>query len=271
MLVCACVGSLLASPQLDQMLVVAYALVGTGLIAASAAVINHLYDVQVDSRMTRTQNRPVATGRLSLQQGVVFAVALGFSGFVVLHFLVNPLTAWLNAFSWVGYAFVYTMWLKYLTPQNIVWGGLFGAAPPLFGWTAITGHIAWEPLILVVLIFLWTPPHFWALALAKKEEYVRAEIPMLPVTHGETATKQQIFIYTILTVLVSLLPTLLNYNGTIYLLTAIALGTWFIWRNFRLLKGSIEEEAMRSFRYSVVYLACLFGCLLVDHFYYVLV
>ncbi len=222
MLLCALVGMFLAVPGMVPVPALVFGLIGIALVAGSAAAVNHLADAQIDARMARTQRRPVATGRVGLAQGVAFSAVLGISGMVILYFLVNPLTAWLNLASWVGYGLVYTLFLKRATPQNIVIGGLFGAAPPLFGWTAVTGTVDPGALLLVLIIFAWTPPHFWALALERKEEYASVDVPMLPVTHGEAYTRLHIFLYTLIMVAVSLLPFAIGMSGWLYLAGALA-------------------------------------------------
>ena len=263
MLLCAAVGMALAAPGAQALPAMVYGLVGIALVAGSAAAVNHIADAELDERMARTRHRPVAMGRVSLAAGATFAGALGIAGFVVLHVLVNPLTAWLNLASWVGYGLIYTLYLKRATPQNIVIGGLFGAAPPLFGWTAVTGEVQAFPLLLVLIIFVWTPPHFWALALERKEEYATAGVPMLPVTHGEAHTKRRILHYTVALVAVSLMPTLLGLSGVPYLVGAALLGARFVHWAVALLKDR-PGAAMATFRYSIFYLMALFALLLAD-------
>ena len=268
MLLCALVGMLLAPHDGGGLSIplLLFALTGIGLVASSAAVMNHVADAKIDSKMARTDGRPIATGRLTTAQGLVFAAVLAVSGFLLLFYLVNPLTAWLNLVSWIGYAVVYTLWLKHATPQNIVLGGTFGAAPPLFGWTAVTGSIALEPLLLVLIIFLWTPPHFWALALARLDEYAQASIPMLPVTKGVNHTKTQILVYIVLLVLCTLVPSGLGQAGYLYTIAASALGIGFLYFGFRLLRRNDTAIYMTTFKFSIVYLGLLFVALLVDHY-----
>ncbi len=266
MLLCAVVGMFLATPGWVPVDALVFGTVGIALVAGSAAAVNHLADAQIDARMARTQARPVATGRVSMAQGIAFAAVTGVLGFGVLHELVNPLTAWLNMASWVGYGLIYTLFLKRATPQNIVIGGLFGAAPPLFGWTAVTNSVEPGALLLVLIIFAWTPPHFWALALDRKEEYRDAQIPMLPVTHGETYTRWHILFYTLILLAVSLLPFAIGMSGLIYLVTAAALGIGFVYWAVILLRNRNPSAAMETFRYSLLYLAVLFIALLVDHY-----
>jgi protoheme IX farnesyltransferase len=235
-------------------------------VAGSAAAVNHLADAQIDARMARTQHRPVATGRVPFAKGAAFAAATGALGMVVLFAFVNPLTAWLNFASWVGYGFIYTLWLKRATPQNIVIGGLFGAAPPLFGWAAITGTVEPGALLLVLIIFAWTPPHFWPLAIARKDEYEDIAMPMLPVTHGEQYTKWHIFFYTLIMIATTLLPFAIGMSGWLYLAAAIALGVGFLYWSVVLLLDRHPRAAMETFRYSILYLMLLFVALLVDHY-----
>ncbi len=264
MLLCAAVGMALA-PGPAAAGAVVWGLVGIALVAGSAAAVNHIADARIDARMARTRNRPLAQGRLETGAGVAFSAVLGVAGMAVLYFLVNPLTAWLNFLSWVGYGLVYTLYLKRATPQNIVIGGLFGAAPPLFGWTAITNSVGIEPLLLVLIIFVWTPPHFWALALDRKEEYADAGIPMLPVTHGEAYTRRQILYYALGLALVSVLPFLTGMSGLVYLVGALALGARFLYWAVVLWRGGDERAPIATFRYSIMYLMVLFVLLLADH------
>ena len=266
MLLCAAVGAFLATPGLPPLGALLFGIVGIALVAGSAAAVNHIADASIDARMARTRNRPVATGRVSFYRGAVFAGVTGVLGMAVLLVFVNPLTAWLNLASWVGYGFIYTLYLKRATPQNIVIGGLFGAAPPLFGWTAVTGTIEPGALLLVLIIFAWTPPHFWALALERKEEYATIDMPMLPVTHGDLYTKWHILFYTLILVGVSLLPFAIGMSGLLYLAGAIGLGAGFIYWAVVLLIGRNRRAPMETFRYSILYLALLFVFLLVDHY-----
>ena len=266
MLLCALVGMLLASTSLPTLAQVVYTLVGIALVAGSAATVNHIADAKVDARMERTRDRPVAKGRVSAIAGGLFAASTGLAGMLLLYFLVNPLTAWLNLASWVGYGLFYTLYLKRATPQNIVIGGLFGAAPPLFGWTAVTGSVDPEALLLVLIIFVWTPPHFWALALDRKADYAEAGVPMLPITHGEGFTRQQILYYTLLLFVASLLPFLVNMSGALYLLTAVLLGAGFVYLAIKLMRNDSGKTAIRTFHYSILYLLILFLVMVVDHF-----
>jgi len=266
MLLCALAGMFLAVPGMVPLDALCFGLLGIGLVAGSAAVINHIADAEIDARMARTRRRPVATGRVGTWQGLIFSAVTGVLGMAVLYFLVNPLTAWLNLASWVGYGLIYTLFLKRATPQNIVIGGLFGAAPPLFGWTAVTGTVEPGALLLVLIIFAWTPPHFWALALERKEEYASVDVPMLPVTHGDAYTRLHILLYTLIMFAVTLLPFAIGMSGFIYLASAIGLGAVFLYWAVALLRNRNPRAAMETFRYSIVYLMLLFIALLVDHY-----
>ena len=268
MLICAAVGMALASSSIPSPELIMATLVGVALVAGSAAVVNHIADARIDALMARTQNRPIATGRVSNRGAISLSIITGGLGFAILWFAVNPLTAWLNFASWVGYGFVYTYFLKRATSQNIVIGGLFGAAPPLFGWTAVTNSIDPEGLLLVLIIFVWTPPHFWSLALERKEEYALVNVPMLPVTHGESFTRLQILLYTFLLLAVSLLPFLIGMFGYLYFFSALLLGLVFLFWGIRLMKPSNTDAPMATFKFSILYLALLFGAMLVDHYLY---
>jgi len=268
MLICAAVGMALASSSIPSPELIMATLVGVALVAGSAAVVNHIADARIDALMARTQNRPIATGRVSSRGAISLSFITGALGFATLWLAVNPLTAWLNFASWVGYGFVYTYFLKRATSQNIVIGGLFGAAPPLFGWTAVTNSIDPEGLLLVLIIFVWTPPHFWSLALERKEEYALVNVPMLPVTHGESFTRLQILLYTFLLLAVSLLPFLIGMFGYLYFFSALLLGLVFLFWGIRLMKPSNTDAPMATFKFSILYLALLFGAMLVDHYLY---
>lgn len=267
MLLCALVGMFLATPAGESLPLelVAVSLLGIALMSASAAGVNHIADARIDAIMARTMNRPIVTGRVPIQRAVAAVAITGIAGFVLLYVAVNPLTAWLTVFSWVGYGLVYTLYLKRATPQNIVIGGIFGAAPPLFGWTAVTGELAPNALLLVLIIFVWTPPHFWALALDRKAEYENAMIPMLPVTHGEAFTRLQILLYTLLLVACSLLPFIVGMNGLLYLAGAIALGAGFVYWAVALYLQWKSRAAIETFRYSILYIMALFVFLMLDH------
>jgi len=266
MLLCAIVGMFLATPGMVPVHTLVFGTLGIALVAASAAVVNHIADASIDARMARTHNRPVATGRITARRGLAFSALTGVAGMWVLFELVNPLTAWLNLASWIGYGIVYTLFLKRATPQNIVIGGLFGAAPPLFGWAAVSNSIEPGALLLVLIIFAWTPPHFWALALDRKDEYRDADIPMLPVTHGEVYTRWHILLYTLILVVISLLPFLIVMSGLIYLVSAAALGIGFLYWAVQLIRARDPRAPIETFRYSLLYLMLLFVALLVDHY-----
>ena len=265
----ALVGMFLAVRGLPPLRETVLGLLGIWLAAASAAAINHVLDQRIDAVMARTHDRPLPTGGLRTAQAVTFAVVLGVASMLILWFGTNPLAAVLTFGSLIGYAIVYTGWLKRATPQNIVIGGIAGAAPPLLGWAAITGmQGAWDwahALLLVLIIFVWTPPHFWALAIFRREDYSRAMVPMLPVTHGVVYTRWQILLYTVLLFLATLLPWATGMSGVFYLGGAVVLGLVFVWHAWKLLDPPDEFYAMRVFNYSVVYLMALFAFLLVDH------
>ncbi|MEX2469733.1 MAG: heme o synthase [Pseudohongiellaceae bacterium] len=266
MILTALVGMFLAVPGMVPFDVLIFGNLGIALVAASGAVVNHLIDRKIDVLMKRTHNRPMAQGRVDLKHAIVFAVAIGVTGMAILLFFVNPLCAWLTLASFVGYAFIYTGYLKHATPQNIVIGGLSGAMPPLLGWSAVTGTIEPGALILVLIIFAWTPPHFWALAIHRKDEYAKSGVPMLPVTHGEYVTKVHILVYTVILVAVSVLPFFTGMNSWPYLVAALALGAGFLgWATVLMYRPS-PTTAMATFRYSIIYLALLFVALVVDHY-----
>jgi protoheme IX farnesyltransferase len=263
----AMVGMLLAADGTVPMDIFVFGLLGIGLAAASGAAINHVVDEHIDRIMERTRNRPLVSGALEQKSALIFAFALGAAGISMLVIFVNPLTAVLTFFSLVGYALIYTMYLKRATPQNIVLGGAAGAAPPLLGWTAVTGSVDTEALLLFLIIFVWTPPHFWALAIRRREEYARAKIPMLPVTHGVDFTKIQILLYTVLLVVVTMMPFIVQMSGLIYLAGALALGIGFLYYAIRLYRDEEPNAiAMKTFGYSIFYLSWLFVFLLADHY-----
>lgn len=268
MLLCTLVGMFLATSEMVPFDVILFGSIGVALVAGSAAALNHLVDANIDSKMARTQNRPFAQGRVSNIQGSVFVGLTGVTGIGILAVMINPLTAWLNLASWLGYGVVYTMYLKRATPQNIVIGGLFGAAPPLFGWTAVTGSVDGGGLLLVLIIFAWTPPHFWALAIDRMEEYRDVDIPMLPVTHGAHYTKVHILLYTIIMVITSVLPFVIGMSNILYLLIALALGAGFLYWALVMLLTNDEKAPMETFRYSIFYLMVLFVALLADHYFF---
>ena len=266
MLLTVVVGMCLASPNLIQLRVVIPSLLGIALCAGSAAAINHLVDRRIDKIMARTKKRPVATGDVSVTQALLFATTLGVLGVVILVVWVNSLTALLSFTTIIGYAGIYTGYLKRATPQNIVIGGLAGAAPPLLGWTAVTNHLDPNALLLVLIIFTWTPPHFWALAIYKYDEYKDAKIPMLPVTHGIYFTKINILLYTVLLLIVSILPFIVGMSWIIYLIGAIILGLRFLYWAIVLMKNDELIIALRTFKFSIIYLMLLFILLLSDHY-----
>lgn len=268
MLLCALAGMYLATDSMVPLDILIFGLIGIGLVASSAAALNHLLDSTIDARMARTANRPVAQGRLTNLQGSLFVGIAGITGIAILTFLVNPLTAWLNLASWVGYGLIYSIYLKRATPQNIVIGGIFGAAPPLFGWTAVTNSVDAGGLLLVLIIFAWTPPHFWALAIDREKEYRDVEIPMLPVTHGITYTKIHILLYTLIMIVTSVMPYLIGMSNFVYLFSALALGAGFLFWSIVMLIGKNKKAPMETFRYSIFYLMMLFIALLVDHYWF---
>lgn len=266
MLLTAVVGMCLAMPGLLPIRPFVFGLIGIAFCAGSAAAINHMVDRHIDSIMARTHKRPVAQGKIPPTQAMTFAFLLGLIGMWVLYFFVNGLTAFLTFISLIGYAVIYTGYLKRATPQNIVIGGLAGAAPPLLGWTAMTGEMSAEPLLLVLIIFAWTPPHFWALAIYRNNDYKSANIPMLPVTHGVEFTKLNIVLYTVLMVAVTAMPYAIGMCGWIYFLSAMALGVRFLQWSIRLKNSQENRVAIQTFRFSIVYLMVLFVALLVDHY-----
>ena len=265
MLLTALIGMCMAVPGLVPWEPLVYGNLGIGLCAGAAAAINHVVDERIDQEMSRTTNRPVAQGRVSQTEALVFAALLAISGAVLLAVTINVLTAVLTVASLVGYAFIYTMFLKRATPQNIVIGGLAGAAPPLLGWTAVTGEIHGHGLLLVLIIFAWTPPHFWALAIHRKEEYAAVGIPMLPVTHGNRFTALHILLYTILMFLITLLPFATFLSGWIYAASAVVLGAGFLYWSIEILREKNPKAPMETFKYSINYLLLLFIAMLADH------
>lgn len=266
MLITAIIGMLLASKSLPSLYLVIISMIGIGLCASSAATINQIIDRNIDANMARTSNRPLPQGEITTFNASLFAFALMIVGTAILVSQVNTLTAILTVASLIGYAFIYTVFLKRATPQNIVIGGLAGAAPPLLGWTSVTNSIDPNALLLVLIIFVWTPPHFWALAIYRKEDYARESIPMLPVTHGVKFTKLQIILYTVLLVLVSLLPYIVLMSGNIYLFSALGLGLFYLYSSIKMYLTDDEEYPMTSFKYSIYYIFLIFFALLVDHF-----
>jgi protoheme IX farnesyltransferase len=268
MILTSVIGMFMAVPGMVPFNALILGNLGIAMCAGSAAAINHLVDQQVDLRMTRTKNRPIAQGRLSNMQAGMFAFILGGLGMAILLIWVNALTAWLTFASLLGYAFVYTMFLKRATPQNIVIGGLAGAAPPLLGWVAVTGDIHGHALLLVLIIFAWTPPHFWALAIHRKDEYALVDIPMLPVTHGVKFTKLHILLYTIIMFIITLLPYVTRLSGPLYLAGAVVLGLVFLYWAIEMLRDKDHLAPIKTFRYSITYLMLLFLVMLIDHYIY---
>jgi len=262
----AVIGMFLAVPGMPPWSALIFGSLGIWLAAASAAAINHLIDQRIDAVMVRTANRPLPTGALSSKQVLLFAITLGVASMLMLSLLVNMLAALLTFASLIGYAIVYTGYLKRATPQNIVIGGLAGAAPPALGWVAVTGHLHPHALLLVLIIFVWTPPHFWALAIYRRDDYARAMIPMLPVIYGVEYTRWHVLFYTVLLCVVTLLPWLTGMSGLFYLGGAAVLGVGFLYYAVRLLNPPGERFAMEVFNYSIVYLMALFAFLLVDHY-----
>ena len=264
----AIVGMLLAHDGKLNYGLIFFASIGIGLAASAAAIINHVVDQRIDSIMDRTKSRPLVNGSIKPIHAIYFALFLSLSSIMLLHELVNQLTALLTLSSIIIYSFIYSVYLKNLTSQNIVIGGIAGAMPPLLGWTAITNQIDPFPLVLFLIIFLWTPPHFWALAVYKYEDYKRAEIPMLPVTHGKDFTRLHIFLYSILLFCITLFPYILNLSGFIYLSGVVLIGIKFVIDAYLLLKSKSDTRAINLFKYSITYLAMLFTFLLFDHYWY---
>ena len=259
-------GMLLAVPGIPPIIQIIYAAVAIGLAAASGAALNQLAERRIDAVMRRTMNRPLAQGDLGVAEALTFAVILCILSMFILVTQINLLTALLTFVSLIGYAIIYTLFLKPTTPQNIVLGGAAGATPPLLGWAAMTGELGLEALLLFLIIFIWTPPHFWALAIRRREEYASVGVPMLPVTHGVTFTKLQILLYTLLLLAVSLMPFVIRMSGFIYLAGAIALGLGFLREACVLYRSKVDDNAMQTFSFSIFYLSMLFGFLLLDHY-----
>lgn len=266
LLLTALVGMCLASEGWVSWRVLIAGLTGIGFLSSAAAVVNHVVDRKIDGKMARTFNRPVAKGKVSPQNALIFAGLLTVVGYLILELWVNRLTALLTLAGLLGYAVVYTMYLKRATPQNIVIGGLAGAIPPLLGWTAVTGEIHAHALLLVLIVFIWTPPHFWALAIHREKDYAKAQIPMLPVTHGIDFTKTSILLYTVLLCVVCLLPYLIGMTGLIYLIGSSLLNGGFLYYAWKLKFTATEKTAMQTFKYSIIHLMVLFAVLLVDHY-----
>jgi protoheme IX farnesyltransferase len=263
----AIVGMVLASPGLVPLPALIFGTLGIALASGSAAAFNHVLDRRIDEQMARTRRRPLPSGHLELRHAVAFAALLGLASMLILWRFVNGLTAALTFCSLIGYAMIYTLWLKRATPQNIVIGGAAGAAPPVLGWAAVTNTIDPQALLLFLIVFTWTPPHFWALAIARRDDYAKVGIPMLPVTHGIPYTRLQIVLYTILLVLATLLPYLAGMSGFIYLGVALLLNGRFLYYVLALNRGLRPELAMRTFRFSITYLMLLFAALILDHYF----
>ncbi len=262
----AVVGMFLAVPGMPPWGALLWGTLGIGLQAASAAAVNQIIDRNIDARMARTCGRPLVTGSLTMTESIAFATIIGLLGFAVLWVFVNPLTAVLTQFTLIGYAGIYTLYLKRATPQNIVIGGAAGAAPPVLGWVAVTGEVHAHALILFAIIFVWTPPHFWALAIDRRDDYAKADIPMLPVTHGIEFTRTQVLLYTVLLLVVTVLPFATGMSGWLYLIGALVLGGVFLYYAIRLKWWPTPGLPMRTFGYSIVYLMGIFTLLLVDHY-----
>ena len=266
MLLNSVIGMFLATPGMVPLDVLVFGNLGIALAAGSAAAVNHIIDRQIDLVMARTHKRPVAQGRVKLPQAIAFAVSVGVLGISLLALLVNALTAWLTLASLIGYAFIYSGFLKRATPQNITIGGLSGAVPPLLGWTSVTGSLDPNALLLVLIIFAWTPPHFWALAIHREAEYANAKVPMLPVTHGKRFTTLHILLYTLIMIAVSLLPFVMGMSGVLYLVSALVLGLRFLYWAVVLIRDNNPQAPLKTFRYSITYLMLLFMAMLVDHY-----
>ena len=263
---CAVIGMFLAVPGLPPPATVFFATIGIALVAGAAAAVNCLVEQKIDAVMQRTRGRPLPRGQITSRSTLVFAGIVGGTGTVLLYVFVNPLTMWLTLATFLGYAFIYTVILKPATPQNIVIGGASGAMPPVLGWAAVTNQVAPEALLLFLIIFAWTPPHFWALALYRTQDYAKAGLPMLPVTHGAAYTRLHIVLYTVVLVLVTMLPFVIRMSGVIYLVAALALGGVFLAYAIRLHRNYSDALARATFRYSILYLTALFAALLVDHY-----
>ena len=260
------VGTLLATSGMPPLSAFFFGNLGIGLAAASAAVVNHVLDERIDAQMSRTKRRPLPTGKLSPRAALAFAFVLAVLSMTVLVLLVNVLTAVLTFASLIGYAVIYTVWLKRATSQNIVIGGAAGAAPPVLGWAAVTDSVDPNALLLFLIVFVWTPPHFWALAIARKDEYAKVGIPMLPVTHGVAFTRLQVLLYTLLLIAVTLMPFVTGMSGLIYLGAALVLNAMFLWHAFQMKVSERTHLPMKVFRFSITYLMWLFAALLIDHY-----
>lgn len=266
----AIIGMFLATPGMVQWNILLAATVGIAMASGAAAAFNHLVEQKIDAKMARTRGRPLPTGQINSKQTFIFATIVALVGLFILYFFVNPLTMWLTFATFLGYAVVYTIFLKPATPLNIVIGGLSGAMPPALGWAAVTGVVSAEAWILVLIIFAWTPPHFWALALYRREEYAKSGLPMLPVTHGEMYTRLHILLYTIILVAVTLIPFAMRMSGIIYLVSVLILDTIFMGYAIKLYKTYTDELAKSTFNYSILYLMLLFLALVIDHYWTIL-
>lgn len=265
MLLTSAIGMFMSVPGIVPLDILILGNLGIGLCSACGAVVNHLVDQRIDTLMARTNKRPVAQGRISQFQAGIFAAVLGVIGMAILLVAINQLTAWLTLFSLIGYAVIYTLWLKRATPQNIVIGGLPGAAPPLLGWTSVTNEIHGHALLLVLIIFAWTPPHFWALAINRREDYARAAIPMLPVTHGVEYTSLHILLYTFILIAASLLPFATGMSGLLYLAGAVTLGIIHLYWSIQIMRGN-PDAPIKTFKFSIIYLMALYMIMLIDHY-----
>lgn len=264
---CAVIGMFLSTPGLPDMQKVIFGAIGIWLLAGAAFAINCLVEREIDARMARTARRPMARGEISTRQTLVFSAIIGGAGMVILHELVNPLTMWLTFVTFIGYAIIYTIILKPATPQNIVIGGLSGAMPPALGWAAVMNEVPMQAWLLVLIIFIWTPPHFWALAMYRRDDYVKSGLPMLPVTHGMQLTSFHILLYTIALLATTMLPFAVGMSGLIYLACALVLGLAFLWYAWQIYRHYSDAIARKTFWFSIVYLALLFAALLVDHYF----
>lgn len=262
----AVIGMFLATPGMVPWQPLVFGTIGIGLAAASAAAINQVVDQKIDKEMRRTEARPLPKGNVSNSQAMVFAIVLGAIAMAILTFLVNGLTAWLTLLSLIGYAVIYTMYLKHATPQNIVIGGAAGAAPPVLGWVAVTGTVDPNSLLLFLIIFAWTPPHFWALAIHRREEYAKVNVPMLPVTHGVEFTRLQVLLYTIIMIAVTLMPFATRMSGVVYLGGVLILNAIFLYYAIKMQSGKDDTIPIKTFAYSILYLMLLFALLLIDHY-----
>ena len=260
------IGMLLAQHTLASIDILIVGSIGIWLVAGAAAAVNCLVEQKIDAVMARTRARPLPLGSVTVNETVAVSLVVGGAGLFLLYYWINPLTMWLTLGTFVGYAIIYTIVLKPLTPQNIVIGGASGAMPPILGWAAVTGEVTYEALLLFLIIFAWTPPHFWALALYRRDEYAKAEVPMLPVTHGEAFTRLHVFLYTLILLVVSLLPFAVGMSHWIYGLSALILGLIFVFYAYRIWRSYNDELARTTFKYSILYLALIFSALLLDHY-----